>query len=89
MNIEKILEAMSPEIYQKFKTAIELGKWADGKVLTSEQKETCMQAVIAYEHKNLDESQRIGFIEHSQCLSSKNTDMTAEETLRWQPTQSN
>ena len=42
-------ENITPEIYLNLKQALELGKWADGRKLTPEQKETCMQAVIAWE----------------------------------------
>ncbi len=62
MDIDKVLEALTPEIVERFKTAIELGKWPNGEVLTEEQKETCMQAVIAYEHRNIDEHMRTGYV---------------------------
>ena len=62
MDIEKVLEAMTPDIYQKFKTAIELGKWADGNALSQSQKETCMQAIIAYEHKHMSTEERTGYV---------------------------
>lgn len=85
MNIEQVVAALTPDIYEKFKTAIELGKWPDGKLLTVEQKETCMQAVIAYEHKNMAESQRTGFIEDAECQSKskKITGKNSEEKIKW------
>lgn len=62
MEINKVLEALTPEIVEKFKLAIELGKWPDGRRLTPEQLETCMQAVIAFEHKYVDEKERTGYV---------------------------
>ncbi len=62
MNIQDVASQLQPEIIEKFKTAIEIGKWPDGKTLTSEQRETCMQAVIAYEHAHLSEEERTGYI---------------------------
>ncbi len=60
--LDPILANITPEIVQKFKTAIELRKWPDGRLLTSQQLETCLQAVIAYEHQNLPEHERTGYV---------------------------
>ena len=46
--LEKILEVVTPEIYDRFKAAIELKRWPNGALLTGEQMNTCMQAVVAY-----------------------------------------
>ncbi|MGH8493570.1 MAG: YeaC family protein [Moraxellaceae bacterium] len=60
--IEKILSAMTPELVSAFRLAIEIGKWPDGRKLTPEQRETCLQAVIAWELRNLPEEERTGYI---------------------------
>lgn len=62
MNKETILASLTPEIVAKFRTAIEIGKWEDGRSLTDEQKQTCMQAVMVWEHENLPAEDRIGYI---------------------------
>lgn len=62
MNKAEILKALTPEIVSRFKTAIELGKWADGNKLTDEQRQTCMQAVMVWEHEHLSEEERTGYI---------------------------
>ncbi len=36
MDLEQILQAMTPEVYQRLMTAVEIGKWPDGTVLTPE-----------------------------------------------------
>lgn len=60
----KVAADMTPNIYQRLKSAVELGKWPDGRLLSEEQKQISLQAVIAYEIKhNLPEDQRIGFID--------------------------
>lgn len=60
----KIAADMTPNIYQRLKSAVELGKWPDGRLLSDEQKQISLQAVIAYEiAQNLPEDQRIGYIE--------------------------
>ena len=30
MDIEQIIDSMTPEVYQRLATAVELGKWPDG-----------------------------------------------------------
>jgi hypothetical protein len=53
---------IDPEIYENLKCAVELGRWADGQKLTAEQKELCLQAIIAYDITYKEESLRTGSI---------------------------
>lgn len=61
---------LSEEVYQGLKRALELGKWPDGQLLTEQQRETCMQAVISYEAVHLAEDQRAGYLGQT-CKSSE------------------
>lgn len=61
--LEKMLAALTPETVSAFRLAVEIGKWPDGRRLTPEQRETCMQAMIAWEHRHLPEQQRTGYID--------------------------
>ena len=63
MNIEQMLAVLDPEIVSRLKTATEIGKWPNGVALTKEQRQTCMQAVYAWEAKNLPEDERSGYID--------------------------
>jgi uncharacterized protein len=63
MDLKQLLTQLTPDIYRNLKRAVEIGKWPDGRVLTREQRELCMQAVIAYEVQHLDEHERTGFID--------------------------
>ena len=65
----EMIENITPEIYQSLKLAVEIGKWPDGRKLTAEQKELCLQAMIAYELKNLPEDQRTGYMGPQECSS--------------------
>lgn len=67
-----MIENITPEIYESLKTAVEIGKWSDGRKLTREQKELSLQAVIAWEVQNLPEDQRTGYMGPQEC-SSKST----------------
>ncbi|VDR27857.1 Protein of uncharacterised function (DUF1315) [Raoultella terrigena] len=40
MDIEQIIDSMTPEVYQRLATAVELGKWPDGVALTRSRKRT-------------------------------------------------
>ncbi|MEZ5491791.1 MAG: DUF1315 family protein [Gammaproteobacteria bacterium] len=61
-SLEALIEGITPEIYARLKTAIELGKWENGQLLSSQQLEHCLQAVIAYEHRKVPVDQRTGYI---------------------------
>jgi len=78
-------ENITPEIYLNLKQALELGKWADVGKLTPEQNETCMQAVIAWEMKNLPEEQRTGFMGGQECASKSKKAEPAIDTSLFAP----
>lgn len=86
MELEKVLEALTPEIVEKFKTAIELGKWPDGKKLTAEQMEICMQAVITYEHRFVAPDARTGYVppKPTPCAPDDSADAAQEQPITWQ-----
>ena len=63
MDFHDILQMITPEVHQSLKRAVEIGKWADGVALTREQRELCMQAVIAWEARNLESVERTGYID--------------------------
>ncbi|GLH31328.1 MULTISPECIES: DUF1315 family protein [Pseudomonas] len=65
----QMIENITPQIYESLKTAVEIGKWSDGRKLTAEQKELSLQAVIAWEMKNLPEDQRTGYMGSQECAS--------------------
>lgn len=64
-SLQDIIAMMDPEILENLKTAVELGRWPDGRKLTSEQLEYCMQAIIAWEQQHLPEDQRTGYIDRT------------------------
>ncbi|HHQ4540112.1 TPA: YeaC family protein [Aeromonas veronii] len=48
------IRQMPQEVYERLKTAVELGKWPDGKPLTDEQKATSLQAVMAWQSMHIE-----------------------------------
>lgn len=49
MNIQQLIQAMTPQIYENLRTAVEIGKWPDGNPLTEEQKSNSLRAVLMYQ----------------------------------------
>lgn len=75
MNFEDAAKQLDPEIYQRFKQALELGKWPDGRALSKEQKEICLQAVMLFESaQGKEESDRVGFIDREKKTSPCGSD---------------
>ena len=51
MSVANILASMTPEVYAKLCTAVELGRWGNGVKLTPAQKDGALQAVMLYQSK--------------------------------------
>ena len=51
MSVANILASMTPEVYAKLCTAVELGRWENGVKLTPAQKDSALQAVMLYQSK--------------------------------------
>jgi len=83
MNYQQMIETMSPEVYESLRLALELGKWPDGRLLTPQQKEDTMQAVIAWGEKHLPAEQRIGYIDRGH-KAGEACDEPEETPLNWQ-----
>lgn len=90
MDFQQLLDSINPEIYTTLKRAVELGKWANGEKLSREQRASCMQAVIAYEHKNFSEEERSGYVppkvKKEPCGTDKSQSGIAEpedQPLKW------
>ena len=87
MNLHELLNSITPEIYSNLKRAIELGKWSDGNKVSSEQRQLCMQAVIAYEHKNLPLEEHTGYIPpkpHAFCGGDREHEHEEHDTpIKW------
>ena len=61
--LDEMLSALTPEIVAALKRAIETGRWPDGRRVSDEQRAISLQAVIAWEHRNLPEHERTGYID--------------------------
>lgn len=82
MQLDEFLSAMTPEIYQNLRQSLELGRWPNGERLTDEQRETGLQAIIAWEYEHVPETERVGYM--PQKCQSVQKDSEEETILRFQ-----
>ena len=73
---------LTAEIVQRFKCAIETGRWPDGRKLTADQVATCMEAVIRYEHQHLPKEQRSVYVPTKANTCAPGQD-DAAEPVQW------
>lgn len=59
MNTEQLVSTITLEAYERLLYAVETGKWPDGTVLTKEQRDNCMQAVMLYQSKHNTEAEHM------------------------------
>lgn len=83
MNFDRMVAQMTPEMYENFKQAVALRKWPDGRRLSPEQTELCLEAVIKYEViHDVPADQRVGYLERNECASGGSS--SAEEAaVKW------
>jgi uncharacterized protein YeaC (DUF1315 family) len=74
---------MTPDIYRGLLRAVEIGKWPDGRALTSAQRGEALQAVIAWSKLNLPPDEQIGFIDRGD-KAGDSCDDPGETALKWQ-----
>ncbi|MGI2176675.1 YeaC family protein [Shewanella frigidimarina] len=56
-DINKVIDEMPEEVYQRLLSATELGKWDDGTVLTEPQRESTLQVVMLYQARKLQQTE--------------------------------
>ena len=59
MDIEQIIDSMTPEVYQRLATAVELGKWPEGEAQPPEQKENSLQLVMLWQARYNTDAQHM------------------------------
>jgi len=87
MNYEQLIDSITPEAYQNLKAAVETGRWPDGNLLSQQQREHSLQAIIAYELKHLPPEERTGYVptkptacDHTEADNGND----AEAPIKWQ-----
>lgn len=70
MDFQQLIDSITPDIYKRLKQAVETGRWPNGEMLTPEQRQHSLQAVIAYDQKHKPAHERVGYIPakpHTHC----------------------
>jgi len=67
--VNDLVESLTPSMVSDLKQAIELGKFPDGRVVSPEQKELMIEAMILYDALKLPEEKRTGFIHRKKQAS--------------------
>ncbi|MDP5151220.1 YeaC family protein [Rheinheimera baltica] len=49
MNFTALVQAMTPDTYEKLAEAVATGRWADGNTMDDSQREQSLQLVMAYQ----------------------------------------
>ena len=81
------IRQMPEEVYERLKTAVELGKWPDGKPLTDEQKATSLQAVMAWQSMHIDNPEHMNIGRDGEIVMKSKSELKrqyrdAEEIVR-------
>ena len=84
-SFEEKVQQLSPDMYRRFKAALEQGKWPDGQQVSEAQRATLTQAIIIFDNAHLPQGQRIGEME-DQCASKKDDNEKDDGTqeITWQ-----
>ncbi|MCS3429519.1 YeaC family protein [Klebsiella sp. BIGb0407] len=77
-DLDEMLAAMTPEIYQRLATAVELGKWPDGVALTPEQKENSLQLVMLWQSRHNTDAQHMTIDTEGQMVMKSKQQLKAE-----------
>lgn len=85
MDIEQIIDSMTPEVYQRLATAVELGKWPDGVALTPEQKENSLQLVILWQARHNVQAQHMTIDTSGQMVMKSKQQLKVEFGITPEP----
>ncbi|WP_279044845.1 YeaC family protein [Cedecea davisae] len=77
-NLDDMLSVMTPEIYQRLATAVELGKWPDGVALTQEQKDNSLQLVMLWQARHNTEAQHMTIDTSGQMVMKSKQQLKAD-----------
>lgn len=80
MHVDSLISAMTPEVYERLRQAVETGKWADGTALTEVQKETSLQAVLIWQARNNPDPQHMTIGPDGLLVMKSKTELKREFT---------
>lgn len=78
MNVDELVNSLTPEVYQRLVTAVELGKWPDGVALTTEQKENSLQLVMLWQARHNTDAQHMTIDTNGQMVMKSKQQLKEE-----------
>lgn len=93
MDTQQLINAITPEAYQRLLYAVETGKWPEGTPLSQQQRDSCMQAVMLYQSKHNIEADHMSVgvggevVFKSKAELKKRFTASEEDILRVNPNQ--
>ncbi|MTH46838.1 YeaC family protein [Intestinirhabdus alba] len=85
MNLEQIIDSMTPEVYQRLSTAVELGKWPDGVALTAEQKENSLQLIMLWQARHNVDAQHMTIDTRGEMVMKSKQQLKADFGIKPEP----
>ncbi|WNJ95554.1 DUF1315 family protein [Vibrio ruber] len=95
MDTQQLIDAITPEAYQRLLYAVETGKWPEGTILSAQQRDSCIQAVMLYQSKHNSQPEHmtvaaggdICFKSKSELKKQFQAGQTEDDILRVNPNQ--
>ncbi|SET28508.1 YeaC family protein [Thalassotalea agarivorans] len=78
MNIETLVNNMTPELYERLSFCAETGKWPDGSVASEAQRGHAVQLVMAYQAKHLDSDQMMTVGSNGELVTKSKSEIKAQ-----------
>ena len=76
--LEAMLAAMTPEVYDRLASAVETGKWPDGVALTQDQKDNCLQLVMLWQARHNTDAQHMTIDTNGQMVMKSKRELKEE-----------
>ena len=78
MDVNQLVNAMTPEIFANLQRAVESGKWPNGEPLSEEQKENSLQAVLLYQAKVAKSNEHMTIGEDGEMVHKSKSELRNE-----------
>ncbi|AIY65701.1 YeaC family protein [Pseudoalteromonas piratica] len=78
MNIEHLVNSLTPEVFARLEYGASTGKWPDGTPLTDAQKEQTVQLVMLYQAKVAKSNEQFTIGEDGQMVQKSKAEMKKE-----------
>jgi uncharacterized protein YeaC (DUF1315 family) len=78
MNIDSLVNNLTPELFERLQYGAATGKWPDGTILTPEQKEQTVQLVMLYQAKVAKSNEQFTINEQGEMVQKSKRELQQE-----------